>query len=323
MSFSRIATYTTGAGAVSLGSYLFHERMSKIVDKNDFIGSGLAAAGMSPETQLSYFSRRVHVDNVNNVAFASVTADNRRVLITAKRDVEISKKFPVSEVDYFEDDLDARGSGIAFYWENPWEIKASAIRGFHSAKNSFVKYSRKTKASIIGEVFEDNDEEHVSTGRWILTSVTVDDKTILGNQYSHPEIASRHFAAQNGQKSEYSVKRAKIVLSVLVSLLFLLGARRTYLNRQMKPGFTFARQFILSHPSVQKFYENKPVEIISRTGEFKPKKIDAEITIGCREDAVEGIVKFGASKHNDGWMVNTATFTPNGAKPIDLLVRTK
>ena len=55
--------------------------------------------------------------------------------------------------------------------------------------------------------------------------------------------------------------------------------------------------------------------------EFKPKKIDAEITIGCRDDSIEGIVKFGASKQKDGWMVNSAIFTPHGAKPIDLLVR--
>ena len=80
----------------------------------------------------------------------------------------------------------------------------------------------------------------------------------------------------------------------------------------------------MSHPSVKNFYNNKEIEIISRSGDFRASKIDAEITVGAREDSVEGIVRFGASKRKDGgWMVNTAIFTPNGAKPIDLLVRSE
>ena len=323
MSISRIASYTTGSGLVALGSYLFHERMSKMVEKNEFIASGLIAAGIPADTPLSFFSRRVHVDKVNNVAFASVTADNRRVLITAKREIEQSTNPSVSYSDYLDDDLEAQGSGLAFYWENPWEIKASAIRGFHSIKSSIGKFLRKTKADLMGEIFEDDNDEQQQPGQWIITSVSVDGVSVLGDSRSHPEIASKNFNSEFGQKSEYSVKRAKVVLSVLFSSVFVLGVRRAYLNRRMRPGFAFAKKFILGHSSVRKFYSSKPVEIISRSGVFTPKKIDAEITIGSREDAVEGVVKFGASKHQDNWMVNTATFTPNGAKPIDLLVRTE
>ena len=323
MSLSRIVSYTTGTGVVALGSYLFHERMSKMVEKHEFIASGLVVAGLSPDAPLSYFSRRVHVDTVNNVAYASVTAENRKILITAKREFEISKKSSIPQSNYLDDDIDAQGSGLAFYWENPWELKASAIRGLHGAKSSVVKFFRKTKAQLMGEIFEDDDDTHYQTGQWILTSVSVDEKPIMGDPLSHPFIASKFFESMNGNKSEYSVKRAKIVLSVLFSSVFVLGVRRVYLNRQMKPGFSFAKQFILNHASVQNFYGSKPVEIISRTGVFKPTKIDAEITIGSSQDALEGIVKFGASKHQNNWMVNTAVFTPNGAKPIDLLVRTQ
>jgi hypothetical protein len=95
----------------------------------------------------------------------------------------------------------------------------------------------------------------------------------------------------------------------------------------MKSSYLFAKQYILSHPSIRNFFKGGEIEIISRTGTFNPKKIDAEITIGAKNDIVEGVVRIEAStsttnKSSLEWMMNRAIFTPNGAKSIDLLVRT-
>ena len=293
--------------------------MSQMLEKHQFIVSGLNTAGMSPcSSGISYF-KRVYVDDLNNVAFASLSVDNKRVLITARRETDpLSIKSELPHADYYDDDLEAQGTGLAFYWENPWEIKASIKRGLETVKLNVSKYLRKTKAQILNEVFVDSEPEFEN---WIVTSVCVDNVPILGDPSGHPEMASRQLDSVFGQKSDYSIQRTKIFLTCMISSVFVLGIRRAYLNHQMKPGFAFAKQFILSHPSVVKFYDYKKIDIISRCGEFKPKKIDAEITIGCRDDSVEGIVKFGASRQKEEWMVNSALFTPNGAKPIDLLVR--
>ena len=322
-SLGKITSITGVTASVAFGAYLFHQRMSQVLEKNQFISEGLQAAAIPPSASLSYL-KKVHMDDVNNVVFASLFADHRRVLITAKRQTQslVPSETNSASSYYYDDDLDAQGTGLVYYWENPWEIKASAIRGFKTMKSSAKNFFLQTKAQLFGEVFSDPESE--VSGDWVVTSVVVDDKTILGDATSHPEMAANHFSSINGQKSNYSIQRAKIVLSCLVGSVVLLGIRRTYLNRQMRPGYLFARRFIMSHPSVKNFYNNKEIEIISRSGDFRTSKIDAEITVGAREDSVEGIVRFGASKRKDGgWMVNTAIFTPNGAKPIDLLVRSE
>jgi hypothetical protein len=308
-SLGRFLVPGIAAGTSIIGGVYVHKIMSTMTDNHQFINEGLAHAGLAT-APISYF-KTVHVDEVNGVGYATVQVDGKKVRITARKFFNRPPNTPSSSIGY-EDDLEAEGSGIAFYWENPWEIKASVIGGIKSGM-------RKIKSMIAG--YSDMEDESDAGGRWQVQSVAVDDQALMGSLLDHPDFASREFARINGGKSDYSKNRSKIFLSVLFGTVLVLGIRRSYNHYQMKPSYMFARQYILRHPSVKNFFEYKEIEVISRTGQFWPKKIDAEITIGAKGDVLEGVVKIEASKHNAEWMMNRAVFIPNGAKSIDLLVK--
>jgi len=314
----RAAVVAGGLTGISILTVV-HRKMSNLLDSHPFIQAGLSEAGFPQEAPIGYF-KTVHIDDMNSVGYATVTVDGHKVRICGRKILEtphISEPTKSIGFDY-DDDLEGEGSGIAFYWENPWEIKASVIRGFRWMKEQIMD---QVSAVIGTNTFEDDDgipEE------WEVTSVAVDGNAVLGCLEDHPDFASLKFASINGGKSDYSIKRARIFLSILITSVTFMGLRRSYQSYQMKPSYRFAKKYIFSHPSVREFFREKEIEIVSRTGVFSPKKIDAEITIGAKNDFVEGLVKLEASRSGSSssdWMMNQATFTPNGAKSIDLLVR--
>ena len=326
------AAVAAGVTAASLAGAFVHRQMSTMTTTHSFILDGVRAANLG-DKPLGYW-KVVHIDDANNVGSASVSAGGHSLRVTARRIVQTLPPNTVTAApvaEFHEDDLEAEGSGLAFYWENPWEIKASAIRGVRMLA-SRIRATKRQLASYITAVEQDADDVAPSEPhRWELISVSVDNTPVMGDITSHPFFASVGMASNNGQKSEYSKTRAMYVMGGLVSVAVGLGARRVYSNYRMWPPYVFARNFVQSHPSVKAFYaQNEGVEVVTRTGIFRPALIEGEITItgsASKNSATvptESVVKFTASKAKDGqWMVSQALMTPTGCKPIDLLVVSK
>jgi hypothetical protein len=319
MSALKSTPIVAGLTAIGLGAIVSHRKISTMIESYPFILDGVKAVNLNPDL-ISYW-KTAHIDHVNNAGYASLNIDGKRILITALRRAHETPKTqdPVTE-DSIYDDLDAEGSGLAFYWENPWEIKASAIRGFKWCTKQMRQYRNKALGYIYA--MQEDEDTPIPPEEWVLLSVSVDDRPVFGDILSHPEFASHSFKPLNGAKSEWSKKRAQYLIGGLLGTAFLLGLRRIYTNRRMWPSYRFARTYIESHPSVRAFYGTDGVEIVTRTGSFEPRMIQGEITISGRgATKTESIVKFGASRSNaGGWMVNQAVMIPNGCKSIDLLV---
>ena len=302
-----------GLGGCALGAGYMHRKMSTAIERFPFIHDGLSVAKLET-APLGYF-KFIQFDDLNNVANASLTAEGKKIYIAANR-VVTAVPSKVTEDEVYED-LEAEGSGIAFYWENPWEVKALLIRGF--------KFAYRKVRSYIAAVSPDNDDED-ETGKpgvkWEVTSVIVDDEEVLGSRLMHPAFSSIFFEKQNGLKSEKSRQRAIYVLSGLGLWAALLALSRGIVNYRMWPSFVFARNYIQNHTAVKQFYDDKGIEVIARTGIFSSTKIESEITVAGKMNSIESVVKFSASRPNKTaqWMVSQASMTPKGCKPIDLLV---
>ncbi len=318
----RVIVPIAGAGVLISSGYYVDKKMSTLADKYPFVQAGLALVPAS-SSDLRWF-KTVHVDSSNNVGYATMyLSDGRRVRITAREKTIIN---PVlvesSSSSSVYDDLYSEGSGIAFYWENPWEIKASLVRGVRE----LAKRAKKIKYEYIGGIGGDTDDG--GSGRppenvWELTSVSVGEDQLVagGDNHFHPDFASmQHFSNTISSGRE----RAQVVLLGMCATALLMGARRTWLNYIMWPGYTFAQNFILTHPAVKQFYGGGSVEIISRTGEFSRSRINAELTVKGGIDSLESAVRIEArlaAQKEPHWIVSQATMTPPGCdkKPIDLL----
>ena len=314
-----------GIAGITLGSALVHRRLSGMTETYPFIGEGAQAAKLNPGNT-SYW-KAVHVDDTNNVGYATFSIDGKVVRVTAKRQVSPTVQSESKTIDdSIYDDLEAEGSGLALYWENPWEIKASAIRGAEAVGRTLRKYKTQMMRYVAAVDFEDEESAAADTGRWELLSVAVDNQAIVGDLMDHPHFASEAMETVNGLKSDYSKQRAKYVLSGLLGAAAFLGVRRVYTNYRMWPSYNFSKNFIINHPNVKVFYAPDGADIVTRTGRFDPARVEAEITItgkpsGSGLSGTESVVKFEASKKKSGdWMVSKATMTPTGCKSIDLLV---
>ena len=301
----------TVAGAASVAAFFVNRQMSSSLDRYPFILQGVHAAAL-PANQLGYW-KLAHEDRLNNIGYATVSVDGRKVRISARRIVPTRPDAEVGSVrasDVYED-LEGEGSGLAFYWENPWEIKASVIRGVKWGSEK-IRYS---VSSFFGQEEAMAEEE----GQWEIISVAVDNDAVVGDKLSHPDFASAAFLKENGMKTETSKNRAISVLSGLFLVAGFLGAKRAYTNYRMWPSYVFARSYVLKHPVVKEFFKSE-VDVVTRTGKFESKMIEAELTIAAKDQAVESVVKFSASRTGNGnWTVSQALMTPPGCKPIDLL----
>ena len=299
------------AGAAIAGSAWSYYQMSTTTERHPFILDGLRSAQIDPESMSPW--RLAQVDSINNVGFATVRInDGRRVRITAKRCITENSNSTntLNKEDSVYDDLDGEGSGLAFYWENPWEIKASIIRGVKLGLDKGRNFFSWTTTEPQG------DEE-----RWEVTSVSIDDSSVVGSRLAHPFFASHQI--HNEAKSDESKKRAIYFISLLGLGASWILARRVYMNYRLWPAYVFARDYVQRHPVVVEFYQGKAPEIVARTGDLTRTKIDAEITItGGKDMLTESVVKFVASRRNEksAWLVSRAILTPTGCKPIDLLV---
>jgi hypothetical protein len=297
------------AGAVALGSAWSYNRLSTTVERHTFIVDGLRSVNMSPE--MLGLWRIAQVDKMNNVGFATVgLSDGRTVRITAKRLLK-NEKNSVKEIDSSSvyDDLEGQGSGLAFYWENPWEIKASIIREIGSG------------IDLVKGYFTQPTNESPEADEWEVTSVSIDDDDVVGSRLSHPFFASK--SVSNNVKSDESKNRTFYFLSVLGASACWILARRVYVNYRLWPSYVFARNYIQKHPLVVELYQGETAEVVARTGEMTRTKIDAEITLsGGKNIKTESVVKFAATRknHSSPWIVSKAVLTPGGTKPIDLLV---
>ena len=209
------------------------------------------------------------------------------------------------------EDLEGEGSGLAFYWENPWEIKASIVRGFWAGFR------------MISENFSQSDSPGPPIpDRWEIISISIDGRPVVGPATSHPDSAAALF---QWDKSEASLNRARYALSLLGASAVWILSKRVYTNWRVRPSFLFARGFLEGSPVVGRFYEGG-IRVISRTGEFAPGKIDGEITVtGVRAAASggESTIQFKAHRGTDGqWFVTKADLVPGNDKRriISLLV---
>jgi hypothetical protein len=298
------------AGATAAGAAFAYNRMSTCADRYPFILQGLLKASLPVEEM--GFRKLAQMDRMNNVAHATVSMGSQTARITARRIVSPSSKPDSSDApDTAYDDLDAEGSGLAFYWENPWEVKASLIRGFRAGLG-IVKSCIPTMSLDSVEASEPD--------RWEIMSVSLDNEALIGDLNAHPFFASKNLKTE--VVNEKSAQRTKCFLALLSgTALFLIG-KRTYTNFKMWPGYVFARNYIQRHPFVTEFYGGETAEIITRTGSFGSEKIEAEITITGKKLITESVVKFAASRKdpNSPWMVSQALLVPQGCRPIDLLV---
>lgn len=302
----------TALGAMAI-AYV-DRKMSTAIEKHPFINEGLMLANLA-EFPIDYF-KYVALDELNNVAHATLSIHGQKVYMTAQRKVAVVQKAQEGEM-FEDDDLEAEGSGIAFYWENPWEIKALAIKGCKSVFRKFKSFI----AAVTPEEVDMKTAKPVPV-EWELTSVVVDNTVVLGDRLMHPKMSSEFFQDSNGMKSDTSKKRALYALSSMFALAVFLGLRRGIRNYRMWPSYSFARQYIQNNSSVKRFYEMKEIDIVSRTGLFGPTKIDSEITITGKDSAMESVVKFTASRSDkkSPWIISQASLTPIGCKPIDLLL---
>ena len=298
------------AGVAGLAGFYVNRQMSSSLERNPFIVQGVEAAQLDP-TKIGYW-KLAHQDSMNNVGYATVSVGGKKVRVSARLNASsASRSSEQSPSDaHMYDDLEAEGSGLAFYWENPWEIKASAIRGLKAVKSKILQYT------VVGspEVVEEK-------GSWELLTVVVDDEAVIGDKLGHPDFASEAFLGVNGMKSEKSKNRAMYVLAGLGSTALFLGIKRGYTNYRLWPAYVFARTYVTKHPLVAEFFKSSEVEVVTRTGIFKRNKIEGEITITGKGQSGESVVKFAASRSTEQapWTVSQALMTPTGCKPIDLL----
>jgi hypothetical protein len=297
------------AGAAAMGGACAYTRMNTAIDRYPFIAEGLKKASL-PVEKIGFW-KVAQVDSMNNVGHATVTLADKTVRITARRILTptmIEKNQKPVDTDIY-DDLEGEGSGLAFYWENPWEIKASIKRGFQSA----IALAKSYTSSAMEP--EEREEEN-----WEVLSVSMDSEPIIGDILSHPFFASQQI--KNDSKSPESIRRAKYCLGVLGASAFFVITKRMYLSYRLRPSYVFARDYIQRHPVVSEFYAGGTAEIVARTGEFTRTRIEGEITITGKRITAESVVKFAASRKDAGsqWLVSQALLTPSGSKPIDLLV---
>ena len=304
------------AGAISVASAYAYTKMSTCLDRNPFIEQGLTQASLPVESV--GFWKVAQVDNVNNISHATVSIGEKTARITARRIVSVpesskSSADGLNETAY--DDLDAEGSGLAFYWENPWEIKASIVRGFKSGVQIAKSY-----IPTLSSMSELTNDEQPEADKWEIVSVSLDNQALIGDLTSHPFFASQSLA--NLPKSEKTHTKTKYFLGALTGTAVFLVGKRTYVNYRMWPAYTFARDYIQRHPLVTDFYGGETAEIVTRTGSFGREKIEAEITITGKKMITESVVKFSAGRKDmkSPWMISQALLVPNGCKPIDLLV---
>lgn len=323
----RLIPPTIGVGVVGLTSYYVNNQMQNMTSKYPFIQEALLLVP-NRSLQIQWF-KTVHVDEQNNVGYATVylKEDGSPVRITVnRRSRGLNSNAPSNDILSPYEDLYTEGSGIAFYWENPWEIKASILRGVRNV----VHRIKKIKYEYIGGISPDTDATVEVAPSWELTSVVLGEQLLLGDSsHSHPDLASSFLEkSSNTMNASTRRKTTEVVLLGMASTAVFMGCRRAWLNYRMWPGYTFARDFITSHPAVKQFYGENSVEIISRTGEFSRNTINAELTIkaGGVMDSLESAIKIEAKLPAVGatnnWIISHATMTPPGCdkKPIDLLV---
>ena len=307
MSQKAIALGSVGGAAIFGAGYAYH-RMNTAMDRYPFIADGLKKASL-PVDRVGFW-KVAQIDTMNNVSHATLHVDGKTVRITAKRILSpaaINKAHQTTETDVYSD-LEGEGSGLAFYWENPWEIKASIIRGI----SSVIEISKSYFSPI--ESPEEKEEEN-----WVITSVSVGSEPIIGELTSHPFFASQEM--KNDSKSPESIRRAKYCLAILAGSALFVVSKRLYTNYLLRPAYTFARDYIQKHPVVAEFYNGETAEIVARTGEFSRTKIDGEITVTGKTMSTESLIKFKASRKDvsSPWLVSQAFLSPQGSKPIDLL----
>jgi hypothetical protein len=296
-----------GLLAVTGGHWINREMESKL-DTYPFVASGLSQAGLPESTPLCWY-KKINIDKSNTVAYATVylKSSGVPVRITAKK--SLPPLDPLSTPSSSYDDLYAEGSGVAFYWENPWEIKQAIKRGFHQLSAGI----RDIKNEYIGEHLPGTSDD------WTLTSLIIgSDRVIMGSKSYHPDFASQSLP----EEPSSGRRRAIIVLGSLVTTATLMGVRRAWINHKIRPGFAFAKTFVTSHPTVRSFYKSENIEVVSRVGEFARDKIHAELTIRAT-DGIESTVKIEAAKRGSDWVLSHALMVPTGCdqKPIDLLTR--
>jgi hypothetical protein len=274
------------AGAITIGSAFAYRKMTTCLDRNPFIEQGLSQASLLVESV--GFWKVAQVDKINNIAHATVSLGDKTARITARRIVSSSESSKSSSDGLNEtayDDLDAEGSGLAFFWENPWEIKAGVVRG---VKNS-VQFA-KSYIPTFSSMNELTNDQQPLADKWEIVSVSVGNEALIGDRNAHPFFASQTF--QNSPKSEKTHTKTKYFLGALTaSAVFLIG-KRTLMNYRMWPAYTFARDYIQRHPLVADFYGGETAEIVTRTGSFGRDKIEAEITITGKKIITESVVKF-------------------------------
>lgn len=306
-----------------------NKKMSSLPERYPFIQLGLDVvnakniAKQTPMTVdgLSWF-KNVHVDDENGVAYAMVKSGIKVIRICARK----VRSAPATSALQAKVDPDAHydeTSGIGFYWDNPWELKTGFIRGLKSGGVEIRKLKYRILAILTSRPLDLDDAPQEDIA-WELTAVAVNRDAVFGDLLSHPDLASEIFSSTEGRKSDFSKQRAQVALAVLTASAILLILKRGYSNYRIWPSYSFARTFIETHPSVKQFYLDQ-LEVVSRTGEFGPKKISAEITIAGNVSGganVESVVKFEASRRGPSdWMVSQASMTPQGCKSIDLLVK--
>jgi hypothetical protein len=284
------------------------------LDRYPFIEEGVRIASY-PREKIGFW-KIAQIDRANNVGHATVSVDGRTVRITATRIVKnLSQKDSLSDTD--EDvynDLEGEGSGLAFFWENPWEIKASIIRGVRSGVETIKEWTGSLLPAS-ESVLEEREEQ-----RWEVTSVIVDERPVVGSANSHPFFASQELP--NREISPKSDSRTKYFFSFLAASASFIIVKRMYMNFRLWPAYVFARDYIQRHPLVSEFYNGDVTEVVARTGEFTRTRIEGEMTIAAQKMASESVIKFSASRKNASspWLVSQALMTPSGCKPIDLLV---
>ena len=285
----RLPWIVGGVGTVGfIGRYLNTLMTEDIPKRYPYIQMAL------PDDRLLWY-KKVHYDSLNESAHATVYTDTGKTIRICARKIFANTTQTPEDLDahYDEEDL----GGIAYYWENPWEVK--------TLLRNLVNDLMRKLPTRMGEEFTPSE--------WELVCVCVDDLCVIGEKLAHPDFASEHFKTLPDT-------RTKIVLGSMAFFGFFFGVKRGYTYWRMWPSYKFAQSYIMSHPVVKQFYSKGDITIISRTGTFTSKLIDTEITLtGTETAAGESVVKLEASKTKTGWMIGRATLTPQGCKSIDLL----
>ena len=224
----KVAWLAGGMGVGMLGAAFTHRKMSRFLEQYSFVTDGLRFAGLEG-APVGYF-KYVYLDDLNSVGNATISVNGKTVRITANRKL-FQKNEDQNDLDSSleDDDLEAEGSGLAFYWENPWEIKAMVIRGFKSGFQVLKNF-------ITSNISVEENASSPPNVQWELSSVIVDDDVLMGDLLMHPDFSSGKFRSVNGMKSERSKSRAIYVLSFLSGTGLILGIRRGIINYRMWPS---------------------------------------------------------------------------------------